>query len=195
MSNQNNNEAVESLTVSSKVLQTVLGITDRRVRQLAQEGTIVRIGHGKYSFTKSIQNYVTYIKATKEADEQEMNELNWEDEKAKHEIIKRKKAELQLAVMQGELHRSEDVEHFMTDMLSNYRAKILALPTKVAPKLVSKNDIHTIVDLLDIEVNEALKELSDYDPTKFYGAEYADVEEGEDIDELINDEEENSKII
>ncbi|GMQ60320.1 hypothetical protein AN1V17_47200 [Vallitalea sediminicola] len=182
--NQKTNE-VDGITVSSAVLQSILGLTDRRVRQLAQEGTVVRVSRGKYSLVSSVQNYVTYIKTTKETAETP-KKLDYEDERALHERIKREKSELTLKLMKGELHKTEDVERVMNDMLANFRSKVLAIPSKVAPRLIYKDDVNNIQDTIEIEVVEALQELSEYDPSLFYSDEYIDVEDGEAIEEETN---------
>lgn len=187
--NQKTNE-VDGITVSSAVLQSILGLTDRRVRQLAQEGTIVRVSRGKYSLVSSVQNYVTYIKTTKETAETP-KKLDYEDERALHERIKREKSELTLKLMKGELHKTEDVERVMNDMLTNFRSKVLSIPSKVAPRLIYKDDVNNIQDTIEIEVVEALQELSEYDPSLFYSDEYVNVEDGEEIEETNSTKEDS----
>ena len=50
-------------------------------------------------------------------------ELNIEEEKALHERVKRHISELRLQTMKGELHKAEDVEKVMTDMLTSFKNK------------------------------------------------------------------------
>lgn len=93
------------------------------------------------------------------------------------ERAKREKVELELAAMRGQMHYSEDVERVMNDMLSNFRSKLLALPTRAAPMLIARNDIGDIQELLYKEVLEVLKELSNYDPEEFYNEKYIEIED------------------
>ena len=105
-------------------------------------------------------------------------EINIEEEKALHERVKRHISELRLQTMKGELHKAEDVEKVMTDMLTSFKTRVMNIPSKVAPVLESR-DAGFIKDRLTAEVTEALNELKDYDPKAFYSDEYV---EGEDDD-------------
>ena len=82
--------------------------------------------------------------------------------------------------MKGEVHKAEDVETVMMDMLVAFKTKIMGIPSKAAP-ILENRDAAFIKDRLTKEVTEALNELKDYDPKVFYSDEY--VEEGEDGDE------------
>ena len=86
--------------------------------------------------------------------------------------------------MQGELHKSEDVERVMTDMLMSIKTKLLSMPSKLAPILVSRNDIDFVKRTINSEVLEVLNELKEYNPKDFYDDEYVDKgDDDEDIDE------------
>ena len=84
--------------------------------------------------------------------------------------------------MQGELHKSEDVERVMTDMLVSIKSKLLSMPSKLSPMLVSRTDIDFIKRTINSEVLEVLNELKDYNAKDFYDDEYVDVEEDEGDD-------------
>ena len=64
-----------------------------------------------------------------------------EDEKIKLTNVKRRIEERKLQIMEGGLHRSETVKSVMAGMLLNFKAKLQALPTTLAPKLLSQNSI------------------------------------------------------
>lgn len=184
MADLQNIENVESLAVSSTVLGKILNLSERRIRQLAELGVIKKVKRGQYILTENIRNYILYLKTNNEAVEIDTNnELDYDKEKALHERVKREQDELKLAAMKGSMHKSEDVERVMTDMLSNFRSKLLALPSKVAPILLARNDIGEIQNILQKEVLEALHELSSYDPASFYGEEYIEFEEEEELGE------------
>lgn len=55
----------KTLTVTASELGDVLDLTDRRVRQLAEEGIFERASRGKYPLASSVQAYIT----AQEADE------------------------------------------------------------------------------------------------------------------------------
>lgn len=149
------------LTGTARELAGLLGISERRVNQLANEKIFVKNMEMDYDLPDSIARYYENKYASKDEDEY------W-SEKAKHEAAKRKLAELLLAKKQGNVHEAEDVELVMSDMLSNLRSQLLGMPTKLAPLLERKSK-GTIQKILSSEISEKLEELSDYSPTLFDG--------------------------
>lgn len=183
---------LSQVAVAAGVLSKMLGISDRRIRQLADEGVIIRVSQGRYNLEKSIKGYVLNLKIANSSKEQLRldDELDLEKEKAKHERVKRQMDEMKLSLMRGRMHKSEDVEAVMTDMLANFKARCLNLPAKLTPQLVSRDDKGYIMGLLTDEINQALQELAEYDPAEFYSDDYIEgyYEEG---DEYLPDEEES----
>lgn len=192
MADTEQNDAVDSykttdisaITVNSATLEKILQVSDRRIRQLAEENIIVRVSKGRYRLMESISNYILTLKVSMEVGNSQSvdGELNLDDEKAIHERVKRHISELKLKTMQGELHKSEDVERVMTDMLISIKSKLLSMPSKLAPMLVARNDIDFIKRTISAEVLEVLNELKDYNAKDFYDDEYVDVEEDDEED-------------
>lgn len=169
---------VDSVTVSSSVLSDIFGLTERRVRQLAEEGIIVKIKRGRYDLSSSVRNYIIHLKTNNDLKEDKTDkEIDYDMEHALLERARREKVELELAAMRGQMHHSEDVERVMNDMLSNFRSKLLALPTKASPMLIARDDIGTIQEILHNQMLEVLQELSDYNPEEFYNDQYIDIED------------------
>lgn len=154
--------------VNSVTLGNIWGITDRRVRQLREEGVISEVARGKYDLIECTRRYCEYLRqaANAQANSKEAK-LNIDVEKALHERAKREKAELQLQIMRGEVHLGTDVERIMTDMISRAKTKLLALPAKVAPYVIGYDNIAKIQSILSRHIEEALQELSEYDPQLF----------------------------
>lgn len=182
---------VDQVTVSSKVLANLFGLTPRRIRQLENEGVIKKVARGKYSLQDNIKSYITYIKTSSDLKENKTEEgkIDYDEEHALLERRKREKIELELAAMRGTMHFSEDVQRVMDDMLSNFRAKILALPSRVSPRLMGIDAIADIQEILQSEVLDVLNELSKYNPNDFYSEKYVDVIDDEIDNEDIKDEE------
>lgn len=175
---------ISAITVNSATLEKILQVSDRRIRQLAEENIIVRVSKGRYRLMESISNYILTLKVSMEAGNSQSvdGELNLDEEKAIHERVKRHISELKLKTMQGELHKSEDVERVMTDMLISIKSKLLSMPSKLAPMLVARNDIDFIKRTISAEVLEVLNELKDYNAKDFYDDEYVDIEEDDEED-------------
>lgn len=181
-------KSMGDLVVSTKVLAEMFGLTERRIRQLVEEEVIDRASRGRYELVPTVKKYILYLKTYAAAKDQQIQqeqiEINHQHEKALHERAKREIAELNLAEMRGTMHKAEDVEAVMTDMLSAVRAKLLGLPTRVAPMLVARNEIAVIQDMLQREIYEALEELADYEPGLFRSDKY--VESEDDGDEEVS---------
>lgn len=77
-------------------------------------------------------------------------------------------AELDEDVRRGELIPADVVERVWSDMVASFRAKVLSIPTKAAHQFVNLTNISEIQDALKEHHNEALLELSEYEP-KDYG--------------------------
>lgn len=148
-------------TVGTSELAAILGLTDSRIRQLERSGTIEKIGRGQYDLAGTVQGYCKYLKdaiATPDG----MSEKDLLDR------TRRKKLELEISIIQGDLHRADDVRRVMNDMLSAFRQRILSIPTKAAPRLMGIMELVVIQDVLRKEIHEGLSELADYNPEAFY---------------------------
>lgn len=142
--------------VNSKDLGIILKITDRRVDQLAKEGVFSRAENKKFDVAESVENFYRYkFRADEKSD------LNFDQEHALLEKAKRKKAELDLAERKGELLRANEVEKLMAGMILTCKARLLAMPTAVAPKVLGKNELPVVVDTIKSAVFEALAELKE----------------------------------
>lgn len=170
---------ISNVTVSASVLGRILGVTDRRVRALAQEGLFSKAAQGRYYLQESIHNYIVSLRVANDALKPELeDELVLETEKAKHERIKRHMSELKYSRMKGDSHKSSDVERVMTNMLVNFKSKILALPSKLTPQLTHKDKVE-VEKILTEAVTETLIELSDYNAEDFYSEEFVGIDDEE----------------
>lgn len=102
----------------------------------------------------------------------EPDKRHWGVIKTKQEALlaaeRRRLLRLERQEVEGKLHRDEDVEAVWSDILTRFRSRILALPSKAAPIICAtrKRDPAQIQALLDGLVREALAELAAYDQTK-----------------------------
>jgi phage terminase Nu1 subunit (DNA packaging protein) len=149
--------------IQTNELAAIVGKSARWIRQLTSEKILVQTGRGKYILGVAVQSYIEHASGGKEEDDKP----RFIDHKTEHERIKTEKAALELAQMRGELHRSEDVEQVMDDMLMAFRQKILGIPTKLSPQLVGIEEIPVIKARLTEVLYEALNELANYEPNMF----------------------------
>lgn len=162
-------DKIHDKEISTGELASIVGKTPRWIRQLTSEGVLKQISRSKYILGPTVQAYIEYAQGGRDAD----NKPRLIDHKTEHERIKAEKAALQLAQLRGELHSAADVEAVMNTMLTAFRQKILAIPTKLAPQLVGIDDAGKVKALLTKDLHEALSDLSNYDPEMF-GDEVAD---------------------
>lgn len=158
----------EAVKIHEQEIQTgelaaIVGKSDRWIRQLTTENVLTQVSRGKYILSDAVQAYIEHIAGGKEEDDK----LRLIDHKTELMRINSEKAAIQLSQMRAELHTSEDVEEVMSDMLTAFRQKILAIPTKLAPQLLGIEDINAIKARLTKDLHEALTELTDYNPDMF----------------------------
>lgn len=70
------------------------------------------------------------------------------------------KVEVENRVRRGELVEVEQVGQEWDDLVLNARAKLLSLPSKIAPQLVGRTDPNAIRSIVREEINAALVELA-----------------------------------
>lgn len=162
MANKDSQE--NKMIATTKEISEILGLSDRRIRQLADEKALERVAHGKFDLPLSIQKYIQYLIEK----EKSVSDLDKYEEETLWTRARRQKAELEYKIMTGELHRSKDIEFVMNNMLATFRSQLLAFPTKVAPKMLRQTEIMAVRETLKQEIYEVMQELSDYDPDVFY---------------------------
>ena len=99
---------------TSKVIADWLGLTERRVRQLRDEGIIEEQAPGLYDLRATTRRYISYLRSGSLA-----------DERAGLTRAKREAAEMENALRRGELHRTEEIETGIKTMLLNIRGRFL----------------------------------------------------------------------
>lgn len=152
------------MEVAADVLANCLGITPRRVQLLAKQGAVVKLRRGVYDLEKSVQSYITYkLESLEESQEQK----SLDEIRADHEMWKMQKTKLAVRLMEGKLHRAEDVERVWTQSAAAVRSRLLGIPVKAAPEVAGMEDAGQIQKVLQREVAEALNEIASYDPADF----------------------------
>lgn len=124
MPNPTNNKLVDSKTIAA-----LFDMTPRRVQQLTKEGVIAAVKEGnanRYDLLPTIQRYIRYLTAKANGREPSKKDSEIEGRRLEAEAdLKRSKADiaaLQLSELEGTMHRSEDVEAVMTDLVYNIRS-------------------------------------------------------------------------
>lgn len=177
----------ENQIIKVTELAKLLGITDRHLRNLANEGIIKKTEKGKYLFFESVRGYIEYIETKNEAD------VDLKDEKIREEIKKIKKdtelKALKISELKNQLHSAAVIEEVMTNMLVNIKGKLLSLPNKLAPAVIACDNLGEIQDIILTGISDTLTELSEYSPDIFKNKNFIDEDEEEEKINIKNKKE------
>lgn len=136
-----------------------LNVSDRRVRQLRQQGVFVEVRPGLYNLKDCVHRYIDFLKK----DGSPEAAVDYNTERAKLTRAKREKEELELELQRREVIRAADVEKVMAAMLLRFRQKIRNIPVKQSPGLAAETNQTEIFLILKKATDEALEELADFD--------------------------------
>lgn len=155
--------------VDSKTIAAIFGVDPRRVQQLAKEGiiTATKDGHAnRYDLLPTIQKYIRYLSDKANGREPSKKDSEIEARRLEAEAdLKRSKADmaaLQLKELEGTMHRSEDVEAVMTDLVYNIRSMLIALPGRLAVDVTGAATPAEASEIIRTEVYKILTELAGY---------------------------------
>ena len=137
-----------------------LDMTERNVRLLRDKGVLTEYKPGLYDLQTVTVQYINFLRQKNPEAE---DKVDYNTERAKLVRAKRESEELELQVRKNELHTTEDIEKALTDMLVNFRTKLMAIPAKLSPIMAKKKDQTEIFKLMKAAIDETLEELSDFD--------------------------------
>lgn len=137
-----------------------LDMTERNVRLLRDKGVLTEYKPGLYDLTTVTVQYINFLRQKNPEAE---DKVDYNTERAKLVRAKRESEELELQVRKNELHTTEDIEKALTDMLVNFRTKLMAIPAKLSPIMAKKKDQTEIFKLMKAAIDETLEELADFD--------------------------------
>ena len=168
----------ENQIIKAIELAKLLGITDRHLRNLANEGVIKKTEKGKYLLLESVRGYIEYIESKNDVD------LNLKDEKIKEEIKKIKKETelkgLKIKELKNQLHSASIIEKVMTSSLVNLKGRLLSLSNRLAPQLIALDNLGEIQEVIQDSIVEALEELSEYSPELFKNKNFIEEDDEEE---------------
>ncbi len=175
--------------VSTTELASILGLTGRRIRQLAEDGVIDKVKDGRFNLSKSVQGYISLQRKDKLSEEEEKLEKVRRQSEVTLKASKAQIAKLEAAELQGKMHRSEDVAAMTEDLIYTIRAAIVALPGRLAMDVVTAETAAEASEIIRKEVYKVMKELAAYryNPKK-YEERVRDRKDWDIVESDINDE-------
>ena len=155
--------------VSTTELAIVLGLTARRVQQLASDGVFPAESRGKYNLSACVSAYIQYAIGKKSMTQMTDYEARRKKAEAQLKEAKAGIADLEWKELQGQMHRAEDVEEITDDLIYAIRGALLALPGRVAMDAAQADTAAKAAQVVRREVFIVMQELSEheYDPAKY----------------------------
>jgi phage terminase Nu1 subunit (DNA packaging protein) len=148
-------------TATVATLAKLFNLTERRVRGLGLDGIIPRPQDGKYDLVGSVQGYVKYLQGRAEGRGIEDQDVH--AERARLVRAQAYKTEMEIASLERSLLSVDEVVDAWEQLVGAFRAKCLALPSKLAARLAVIHETRKIQAALTAAVREALQELSQFD--------------------------------
>ena len=139
-------------------IASLLMLTERRVQQLAAEGVIPRADRGQYQLVGSIRGYIKYLQDR--ALPPGVGSIDRESEKVGLIKAQRRHKELEVAELEGELVRVDDVIRLWGDLIVAVRGRLLAFPTSMGPELQTATSLPEVIGLLRTSMENILDDLS-----------------------------------
>ncbi len=152
-------------------LAMLLGLTTRRVNQLAEDGVMVRVGHGEFDGPASVQAFVAQASnRVKDKDaliDKEREEARLKKEQADH-------WELKNARLRNELLPIDEVVRVWSEQISYVKSGMLSVVPRVRQRISLSNED---AEFIDQEIRKAMTKLAD--GVDIYDADADDLEEGD----------------
>lgn len=189
-SKQTSKQKAEILSCTSAELADMFGVTVQQITNLINDGTVIKLGRAKYDVVASVQNYIGKMRAREEMRKKSPQEIEAQTAviKMEHEQFKARKTELQVLELEGKMHYTDDVRAMWNNIIVAAKSKLLAIGVKAAPIIAGETDSQIIKDIIDREVRDTLKEITDFDSTVVVGSYVVTEEEAEEKDDGENDE-------
>lgn len=155
--------------VSSTELAVVLGVTVRRVQQMAQDGTLSTARKGRFLLADSVQRYIKFLSLEPVDEEDKKLEKARRVADATIKTSKATVAKLEAEELKGSMHRAEDVAAMTEDLVYTIRGALNALPGRLAVDVAATATPAEAAEVIRKEVHKVMRELAryHYDPQKY----------------------------
>lgn len=166
------------ISLTKKELANAAGYTYRRLYDIDKalppdKKLFVDAAGGKYDLAMFVQRWVEYNVSLESDSTDDLDVV-----KARHEVIKTQKTELEVAKMRGQLVDVSDVKRLWGDIINAVENNIIHLPNRAAPMLRMMESTEQIAEIIDLEVRRILDDIAET-PLP----DYANDKEDEDAEE------------
>jgi phage terminase Nu1 subunit (DNA packaging protein) len=163
----------EAQTATTRQIAQLLCRDERTIQRLAQRNILPKARNpdgtprrDSYEIIPTVRAFIMYL------DDQlaraDLADDAYRLERTALVRAQRERQELENQLFRGELHRADDVEAIMNDLLTGIKMRLLAIPTRVARLLVGQHQIPRIIEILTDAVELALGDVLNYRAEDFY---------------------------
>jgi phage terminase Nu1 subunit (DNA packaging protein) len=149
-------------TVNAEKVAQALNLTEQRVHQLVKEG-LPKEGRGQFDPVKCMLFYIRYLQKALEKKAVPTLDGRYLGEREERVRLLRADAdlrEMELASQRSQLVSIQDVEKEMTELVLTTKARIMAIPPRLAPELVGETSRVMIQARIEKACKEALSYLA-----------------------------------
>jgi len=149
---------------TANVIANVLKVQARSVYRLAEQEVIPKPdADGKFDLVASVHGYIDFLRSRHGGSKSALSAQKFSAERARLYEARADIAEVERARLAAELVSADEVETAWIDMITIAKARMLALPSKMAPRLALISSPTKIRELLESELYAALGELATAD--------------------------------
>jgi phage terminase Nu1 subunit (DNA packaging protein) len=159
-------------TIDTTQLARLFDVTPRTIQHLTSDGVLARARdedgnelRGRFELVSNVRAYIRYLREQARLDD--ASESKYIMLRNARMSAESEMSELRPSLFKNTLHRADDVEMVMTMMLTAFRARVLAIPSRVSRQLIGQTKFQVVYDLLITEIELALREMVGYDPARF----------------------------
>ena len=169
--------------MTKKELASIAGYTYRRLYDIdrdlpSDKKLFVESEGGKYDLAIFVQRWVDYNVNNETADVADLDTV-----KARHEVVKTQKTELEVARMRGQLIDVQDVKRLWGDIANTVTQNLIHVPSKVAPLLRMMDNTEVIAEMIGDEIRKALEAVAETPLPTYAAAEDDSDEDSEEAED------------
>jgi len=138
----------------------LLGISERRFRELIDEGVIPRADKGEYDIEVVVPAYCANLRAVAAGRAGGEEQVVKSTEEARRTKLQADKIELEVNEMRGELVPASQIADALHSAVLIMKTRIGAVPAKVAPMVAGVKSIPVVERVIRDNIEEALAELA-----------------------------------
>jgi hypothetical protein len=150
--NLENTAQLYAIELGPEELAKVLDISRVHVRGLAKDGVIPKAQRGRYPLIPCVQAYIAHIRREEKVDSLTTQRARWTQSRADM-------AEMERGRLLGMLLPANEVRAAWSAKVVAFKMRVLAIPSKVAARLVMVRTAAQVKAILEPECREALEDL------------------------------------